>query len=109
MRFAIFLALWSLAACSDDDLAAGGPAEADVRAGVVHYYAGARGPLDQFNPENFKFARVVKVERCEALGSDYICPVTFERPHGAGQARRFAWMSQNPEGWAVNVISPMDK
>ena len=106
MRAAFFTAALALAACGEIP-AAGGPAAADVRAALADYFsnvAGA-GPLAEGNTQNFKDSRIVSLGRCEALGSDYMCPVAFERPRGGGRAKRFVWMSQTPDGWIVTVIS----
>lgn len=105
MRAALLLTAFALAACEEPLV--GGPAESDVRSALADYFetvVGA-GPLAEWNPQNFKDSRIVSLGRCEALGSDYLCPVTFERPRGAGRAKRFVWMSQEPEGWTVTVIS----
>jgi len=105
MRALLILTALALAACAEP--AVGGPTESDVRSGLADYFENVvgAGPLAQRNPQNFKDSRIVSLGRCEALGSDYMCPVTFERPHGAGRAKRFVWMSKQPEGWTVTVIS----
>ncbi len=105
MRAAFLTAAFALAACGDIP-GAGGPSESDVRAALADYFENAdAGVLAEYNPQNFKDSRIVSLGRCEALGSNYMCPVAFERPRGGGQAKRFVWMSEQPEGWAVTVIS----
>jgi hypothetical protein len=105
MRALLIIAAFALAACEEPVV--GGPTESDVHAGLADYFQNVvgAGPLSQWNPQNFKDSRIVSLGRCEALGSDYLCPVTFERPRGAGQAKRFVWMSKEPGGWTVTVIS----
>lgn len=105
MRAAFLTAAFALAACGEIP-AGGGPSESDVRAALAAYFGNAAaGPLAPHDPQTFKDSRIVSLGRCEALGSNYMCPVAFERPRGGGQAKRFVWMSQQPEGWIVTVIS----
>jgi hypothetical protein len=100
----LFAALTALAACSEDT-PAGSPADSEIRKAIAHFYTAPAGPLSQFDLNYMKRALIVSTGRCKMLDSDYVCPVTFERPGNAGRAMRFVWMTKNTEGWAVIGIS----
>jgi hypothetical protein len=106
MRTILLLAILALAACNDDDLAVpGSPAEAEVRAAVADYFSHVSRSSILQDPDNLKGARLTKVSRCEALGSDFMCPVSFQRPHQPGELKRFVWLSQQSDGWIATAIS----
>jgi hypothetical protein len=103
-RFPILIAFLALAACGEAN-PPGSPADADIRKAILRFYAKPGGPLSQFDPNYMKYHQIVSTGRCQAMDSDFVCPVTFERT-GEGQVKRFVWMTKETEGWtAVGVTA----